>query len=64
MCAGACLLSACREVGVSLSTWRRWRSQAEDRRPTAARPVLANKLTAEEEHQIVAVCNEPENRRL
>ncbi|SEA98982.1 Homeodomain-like domain-containing protein [Lonsdalea quercina] len=60
MRAGARLLSTCREVGLSLSTWRRWNGQAEDRRPTAVRPVPANKLTAEEEHQIVAVCNEPE----
>jgi len=60
MRAGARLLSACREVGVSLSTWRRWRGLAEDRRPTAARPVPANKLMAEEERQIIAVCNEPE----
>ncbi|MFP1837376.1 hypothetical protein ACLEDU_17220 [Lonsdalea quercina] len=46
MRAGARLLSACREVGLSLSTWRRWNGQAEDRRPTAVRPVPANKLTA------------------
>ena len=60
MSAGARLIPACREVGLSLSTWRRWNDQAEDRRPTAVRPVPANKLTAEEEHQIVTVCNEPE----
>ncbi|WJV63914.1 IS3 family transposase [Pectobacteriaceae bacterium C52] len=60
MSAGARLLPACREAGLSLSTWRRWNNQAEDRRPTAERPVPANKLTAEEEHQIVTVCNEPE----
>lgn len=60
MSAGARLIPACREVGLSLSTWRRWNDQAEDRRPTTVRPVPANKLTAEEEHQIVTVCNELE----
>ena len=58
--AGARLVPACREVGISLRTWRRWNGQAEDRRPSAVRPRPANKLTLAEEHQILAVCHEPE----
>ncbi|QCR09103.1 hypothetical protein EH207_11555 [Brenneria rubrifaciens] len=60
MSAGTRLLPACRKVGLSLCTWRRWNDQVEDRRPPAVRPVPANKLSAEEEHQIVTVYHEPE----
>ena len=47
-------------MGISLRTWRRWNAQSEDRRPTAIRPKPANRLTEQEEHHILTLCNEPE----
>nr|WP_095833363.1 IS3 family transposase [Brenneria goodwinii] len=57
---GARLVPACREVNISLRTWKRWHRQAEDRRPIAVRPTPGNKLTLAEEQQVLAVCNQPE----
>ena len=57
---GARICKACHEAGIGLRTYRRWyregRVQA-DRRPDTLRPSPANKLSDEERHQIVEVCN-------
>lgn len=62
--AGARLEAACAALGVTPRTLQRWKdptnSIREDRRPSAERPAPANKLTAEERDQIVAVCNAAE----
>ena len=62
--AGAHLETACAALGVSPRTLQRWKDPTngirEDRRPSAERPAPANKLTAEERDQIVAVCNAAE----
>ncbi|QDX98819.1 IS3 family transposase [Pectobacterium carotovorum subsp. carotovorum] len=56
---GARLSAALREINLSERTWRRWHRSAEDRRPGAIRPVAGNRLTTEEERQILAVCHHP-----
>ncbi|MCG3461170.1 hypothetical protein L7G72_04730 [Xenorhabdus bovienii] len=53
--AGARLTVALKEIPLSLRTWRRWQKSPEDRRPLAVRPKSANRLTPEEEQQILAV---------
>jgi putative transposase len=58
---GATQEKACRETGVSARTYRRWRDQGADRRPTAVRPKPANALTEEERAEIIRVANNPEN---
>jgi len=62
--AGARLETACAALGVSPRTLQRWTDPTHgvraDRRPSAERPAPANKLTAEERDQIVAVCNAAE----
>lgn len=58
--AGARLAVACREVELSQRTWRRWQQSPRDRRPEAVRPVPANKLSPDEERQIISVCHQPE----
>ena len=49
---------------MSLRTLRRWRDPTggirEDRRPSADRPIPANKLSEEERDRIVATCNAPQ----
>ena len=60
MGAGARLIVACREVNLSLRTWRRWQKIPYDRRLDAARPVPFNRLNMEEEKQIRAICHQPE----
>ncbi|CAI2412954.1 Integrase core domain [Serratia ficaria] len=57
--AGARLHAACQCVGISERTRQRWQCSPDDRRPTAARPVPKNRLSAEEEQQVLAVCHEP-----
>lgn len=49
---------ACQCVGISERTFQRWRQSPDDRRPTTARPVPKNKLSAEEEQQVLAICHE------
>lgn len=60
MANGARLLVALREISLSERTWRRWRKHAEDGRPAAIRPTPDNRLTAEEEQQILMVCHRPD----
>ncbi|WP_261154652.1 helix-turn-helix domain-containing protein [Serratia ficaria] len=57
--AGARLNAACQYVGISERTRQRWQCSPDDRRPTAARPVPKNRLSAEEEQQVLAICHEP-----
>lgn len=56
---GALLTRACRCIGLSLRTLQRWRTASDDRRATSPRPVPKNKLSAEEEQQVLAICHEP-----
>ena len=59
---GARLARACAEADICLRTYRRWYRDGivqDDKRPTAVRPVPANKLTATEQEQIVELCNSP-----
>jgi putative transposase len=62
--AGASLGAACKALGLSARTLRRWKDPADgerqDRRPSAQRPAPANKLSEEEQDQIVATCNAAE----
>ncbi|MEX3557104.1 MAG: IS3 family transposase [Burkholderia sp.] len=57
--AGARVSEACRCVGLSERTLQRWGKGADDRRSTAVRPTPKNKLSAEEEQQVLAICHEP-----
>ena len=57
---GARLTIACREVNISLRTWRRWQDTPRDRRPEAIRPVPVNRLSPEEENRIRDICHESE----
>lgn len=64
---GARLQSACKEAGISMRTYRRWYQRGEvqqDKRPDCLRPTPANKLTTEEQKEILAVCNEPQYANL
>jgi len=61
--AGAREEKACTELGITLRTLQRWRLDTQgqgDRRPTAHRPIPKNKLTIDEEQQILAVTNQAE----
>jgi putative transposase len=54
---------ACEEVGISLRTLQRWTKGGvigEDKRAGALRPEPANKLSEQEQANIVAICNQPE----
>lgn len=51
--------SARRHVGLCLRTLQRWRAVSDDGRATSPRPVPKNKLSAEEERQVLALCHEP-----
>lgn len=65
--AGAREEVACKELGISLRTLQRWRSDAtplEDQRPFAKRPVPHNKLSQEETQEILTVVNKPEYKSL
>lgn len=57
--AGARVSKACCNVGVSERTLHRWKQAPDDRRATTPRPVPKNKLSAEEERQVLAICHEP-----
>ena len=62
--AGASLFSACRELGISLRTLKRWRCEfksdgsGEDGRKGSPRQV-AHRLSEEERKRILFTCNEP-----
>ena len=61
--AGAREAKSCAELGITLRTLQRWRLDTKyqgDRRPIAKRPIPKNKLTIEEEQQILAVTNQEE----
>ena len=61
--AGAREKKSCAELGITLRTLQRWRLDTKsqgDRRPIAKRPIPKNKLTIEEEQQILAVTNQEE----
>jgi putative transposase len=61
--AGARLKMACRTMGITKKTYKRWtdqRTPLDDRRPEADRPSPANKLTEEEEQKIIATMNSDE----
>lgn len=60
MASGARLVIACREVQLSLRTWRRWQQTPRDGRPEALRPVPFNRLSPEEERRIRDICHQPE----
>ena len=60
---GARQAAACAELGLDARTLQRWKTPdgalREDRRPLAARPVPANRLTAAERERIITTCNTP-----
>jgi len=61
--AGAGFGHACRELGLNVRTYRRWKQGGTvkaDGRPDALRPVPSNKLTDEEEQRILQTCHQPE----
>ena len=65
--AGCRLETACKEVNLSLRTYRRWYREGQvqvDQRPHAQRVAPANKLSAEEHQAILDVCNEPAHASL
>nr|WP_314725623.1 IS3 family transposase [Serratia ficaria] len=57
--AGARQHAACQGAGISERTFLRWQCSPDDLRPTASRPVPKNRLSAEEEQQVLAICHEP-----
>nr|WP_279025411.1 IS3 family transposase [Gibbsiella quercinecans] len=59
MVSGARLSVSLTEAGLSERTWRRWQTSMEDKRAGAVRPSPANRLSAQEEQQILAVCHQP-----
>ena len=64
---GACLPKACKELGISPRTYRRWTAGGtvqSDCRPTALRPPPSNKLSEEERREILAICHAPEHASL
>lgn len=59
---GATVAEACKEVGISLRTYRRWSQGGEvraDRRPDAARPDAPWRLSEAEQQAVLASCMEP-----
>ncbi|WP_459609682.1 IS3 family transposase [Dickeya oryzae] len=58
MASGARLSIALTEAGLSERTWRRWQISLEDKRASAVRPSPANRLSAQEEQQILTVCHQ------
>lgn len=62
--AGASFYKACQVVKIAPSTLRRWRPShgeiQEDKRPSAPRPVPANRLSDEERERIQETCNSAE----
>lgn len=64
---GCRLEMACKEVALSLRTYRRWYRDGqvmEDSRPGAVRPTPSNKLSEAERQAILEVCNEQDNASL
>ena len=64
---GARESKACVELGISQRTLKRWRTEQGlkgDLRPVVKRPIPKNKLTDEEEAQILKTINEPEFKSL
>ena len=59
MVSGARLSVSLTEAGLSERTWRRWQTSTEDKRAGAVRSSPANRLSAQEEQQILAVCHQP-----
>ena len=65
--AGARLVCACAEAGISLRTYRRWYRDGmvqQDKRPIAIRPTPANKLSVQERAAILDQCNHPKYSHL
>jgi putative transposase len=59
---GARLKPACQELGIDVRTYQRWSQGGgvkADGRSEALRPPPANRLSAEERAQVLAVCHEP-----
>jgi len=56
---GARQSRACEALGLNVRTLQRWRHTPEDRRPDAARPVPANKLSEAERQAVLAAANQP-----
>ena len=50
----------CREVNISLHTWRRWQHSPVDRRPEAVRPAPSNRLSPAEEARVRDICHQSE----
>ncbi|SEA78766.1 putative transposase [Lonsdalea quercina] len=63
MASGARLAVSLTEAGLSERTWRRWQSSMEDKRARAVRPSPSNRLSAQEEQQILAVCHRHKSYR-
>jgi len=58
---GARLAPACREIGISVRTYQRWRAHPDgDRRPHTVRTRPSHALSAEEREEILSVCRQPE----
>ena len=58
---GARIEPACKEVGISVRTYRRWRAQPEgDKRPRTDRTPASHALSAEERSEILSICHQPE----
>lgn len=58
--AGASKQKSCEIVGIDPKTLDRWSEIAEDKRPSAIKPTPENKLTYEEEQEIIKTINLPE----
>jgi transposase InsO family protein len=58
--AGARQNSACREIGISVSSYRRWRCGGADRRPETPRPAPAHALSEAERTSVLEQCHRPE----
>ncbi|QVK17649.1 IS3 family transposase [Mycoplasmatota bacterium] len=64
---GARQEKACEEIGISLRTLQRWRSDSspnEDQRPISKKKVPKNRLTKKEREEILKVVNQPEYKNL
>jgi transposase-like protein len=63
--AGACLVSACSEIGICLRTLKRWRKaflgDGDGKAPRKGSPrLVSNRLSEEERQRILLTCNQPE----
>ncbi|QDL86725.1 hypothetical protein FG183_18970 [Serratia marcescens subsp. marcescens ATCC 13880] len=56
---GARQHEACHRVVISERTFQRWQQIPDDRRTSTPRPPPKNKLSAEKEQQVLAICHEP-----